>query len=218
MSLLIEVVLLSSALAFLLVLLSKFLTKQTEIKKTKKEMEEYGQKIKQAQKDKDEQAVKQYTDKRLKLSYGQMKYSTRSMMVSMLVVVVAFGWLGAQYGQLSVTIDHGEGGEKADMVGYLAEGKQKLVVYSAGSLIGFDSDKDGVIADSEKYSKAELVPYNGGYLKFGEPSANKITAELIVAKAPFNAPFAGPNLTWFWLYIFITIPTTLIVRKLLDVQ
>lgn len=218
MSLLMEVALFSAALAFLLVLLSKFLTNQAEIKRTKKEMEEYGQKIKQAQKQKDEHLVKQYTDKRLKLSYGQMKYSTRSMMVSMLVVVVAFGWLGAQYGQIAVAIDHGQGPESADLVGFLGGEKQKTVVYAASPEIGLDSNKDGVIGVDEKYSKTGLVPYKGAYLKFGEPSANKITAELIVAKAPFNAPFAGPDLTWFWLYIFITIPTTLIFRKLLDIQ
>lgn len=218
MSLLIELAGFSALLSVVLALLSKLLTNQTEIKKIKKEMSEHRQKISQAKKENNAQEIKHNTDKMFKLSQSQMKSSTRPMLVSMIIVIVAFGWLGGRYGHLIADIDHGQGEEHADIVGLLGEEKQKLVIYAGGAGIGFDSNSNGVIEDSEKHPKGDLIPYKGGYLNLGEPAATKITAEIVVAKAPFTMPFVGSNLTWFWLYIFITIPTTLIFRKLLDIQ
>ncbi|MBI5061630.1 MAG: DUF106 domain-containing protein [Candidatus Aenigmarchaeota archaeon] len=228
----VEVALISIALSFLLVLLSKILTNQAEIKRIRKETDEYRKKIKEAQKEKNEALVKDYTSKMFKLSQSQFKYSTRSMMVSMVVVVIAFGWLGATYGNLSIDLAHGDGPDSANFIGNI--NGQILVVYKSAGVVGLDSDKNSLIEDTEKYKLEDPVPYKGGYLKFQKPMTelasqqkndaspelvkDKITAEIIAAKAPFTIPYAGTSLTWFWLYIFITLPTTFIFRKLLDVQ
>jgi uncharacterized membrane protein (DUF106 family) len=42
-------------------------------------------------------------------------------------------------------------------------------------------------------------------------------AELVVL-APFSIPFIGPELNWFWWYIVITLPATMLFRRLLGVE
>ncbi len=217
MSVFIEVTLISTGLSFLLVLLSKFLTNQTEIKRIRKEMEELKKKIKEAQKEKNENAAKDYTNKMFKLSQGQFKYTTKSMMASMVIVMFAFSWLGTTYGNLSIDLSQESADGHSIFTGLVGSEKQKVVFYDSSSL-GFDINKNSAVEQDERYKTSEIVPYNSAHLKFSDLQNNKTSAELIVAKSPVRIPYAGTNLSWFWLYLFITLPTTFIFRKLLDVQ
>jgi len=217
MSVLIEVTLISLGLSFLLVLLSKVLTNQTEIKRIKQETVEYKKKIKEAQKEKNEAAVKDYTSKMFKLSQGQFKYSTKSMLVSMIVVVFAFSWLGGKYGNIAVDLTQTEEGQHLALMGEVGPEKQKVIFYDNTNL-ALDKNKNSQFDQEEKLTTEDLASYDGSYLKFSKPQNNKTLAEIIPAKTPFKIPYVGNNLTWFWLYVFITVPTTFIFRKLLDVQ
>ena len=218
MSMIVEVALISAGLSLLLVILSKFLTNQTELKKVKSETEEYRKKIKEAQKEKNEALVKEYTNKMFKLSQGQFKYTTKNMMVSMIIVIFAFGWLGNTYGAMHIDLKQEDAfGYHSVFTGFLGEEKIPMV-FSDSSNIGIDINKDSSFSDNEKFEISEIVPYKNNRLIFTEIKNNKTTADMIIAKAPFNMPYAGSNLTWFWIYLFITLPSTFIFRKLLDVQ
>jgi len=40
----------------------------------------------------------------------------------------------------------------------------------------------------------------------------------VVFPLPFNAPFAGTDLSWFWWYVIVTVPFSIFFRKLLGVE
>ncbi len=44
------------------------------------------------------------------------------------------------------------------------------------------------------------------------------TFEELVVALPFPLPFLGAELTWFWWYVIITLPATIIFRKALGVE
>lgn len=40
----------------------------------------------------------------------------------------------------------------------------------------------------------------------------------VLVNLPFNAPFAGSDVSWFWWYVLTTLPATWIFRKALGVE
>ena len=213
---LVEVALISLFMSFLLVLLSKFLTNQNSLKQIRTEVEDYRKKIKEAKDQKNEAAVKDYTAQMFKTSGKQFKESRKSMMVSMVVGLIAIYVLQSGYTALSVNLEQGNIGGSPVLKGSLTDGRE--VVFYDSSSLGVDNNKNSVIEQDEKYGINSSVPYGGSYLKFKEPKDGKAGATIVAAKAPFNMPYFGYDLGWFAIYLFITLPTTLLLRKLLDVQ
>lgn len=99
-----EVLIISLLLSLIMVILTKVLTDQNEIKKAKREMKFYQDKIKKAQGSGDKDAVGKLSNDMLKASSKQLKQSMKPMIVSMIIFVVAIGWLGAEYAELLVNL------------------------------------------------------------------------------------------------------------------
>src|SRR3989338_2282327 len=208
MSIPIEVTLISLGLSFLLVVLSKFFTNQKEIKRIKTETAEFKKKIKEAQKEGKTGEVKDYTNQMFKMSQKQFKYSTKSMIISMVVVLVAFSWLSGKYGVFSVNLEDGtEVSQHPTLTGSIGDSKNQIIFYD-NTNFAIDLNSNSVFEQNERYSTTDEIPYDSALLKFEQPKDNKLKADIITAKTPFRIPFIGNNLTWFWLYVFITIPTT----------
>ncbi|MCK4497443.1 MAG: DUF106 domain-containing protein [Candidatus Aenigmarchaeota archaeon] len=99
-----EVLIISLVLSLIMVLLTKFLTNQDEIRKAKREMKFYQDKIKKAQKSEDKEAVSKLSKDMLKASSKQMKQSMKPMFVSLIIFVIALGWLTGEYGELLINL------------------------------------------------------------------------------------------------------------------
>ena len=99
-----EVLIISLALSLLMVILTKLLTNQDEIKKAKREMKFYQEKIKKAQKAGDNQTVSKLSNDMLKASSKQLRQSMKPMLVSLIIFVIALGWLAAEYGELVINL------------------------------------------------------------------------------------------------------------------
>lgn len=99
-----EVLIISLILSLIMVLLTKFLTNQDEIRKAKREMKFYQDKIKKAQKSEDKEAVSKLSKDMLKASSKQMKQSMKPMFVSLIIFVIALGWLTGEYGELLINL------------------------------------------------------------------------------------------------------------------
>lgn len=99
-----EVLIISIALSLLIVILTKLLTNQDEIKKAKREMKFYQEKIKKAQKAGDNQTVSKLSNDMLKASSKQLRQSMKPMFVSLIIFVIALGWLAAEYGELVINL------------------------------------------------------------------------------------------------------------------
>lgn len=100
----VELTILSLALSFIVVIISRLLTNPEEIRKIKGELEFYKAKLKKAQKSGDKGKVNQLTNDMLKTSQRQLKCSMKPLIVTMIVFIIAFSWLGAQYADLSVNL------------------------------------------------------------------------------------------------------------------
>ena len=216
MGILLEVAVISLFMSLLLVVLSKFLTNQKELKRIKQEVQDYESKIKEAKKAGDQKAAADYSSKKLKVAMGQFNESRKSMMVSMVVGLIAIYVLQAGYTGFSFNVEQSTLDNSPVLKGSLADGKQ--VVFYDSSNLALDMNKNSVFEQEEKFKIEDVTPYNDGFLKFKEPKNGKASAEIIVAKSPFRMPFVGYEMSWFVLYLFITLATTLIFRKLLDVQ
>ncbi len=210
MSALLNILLFSLVLSLILTLLTKVLTNQKEIKETKKKMAGFKQQIKEAQKAGNKEDVKRLSDEMFKASKGQFKYSTKSMFVSMIVVIIAFAWLQASYDKLTVTFPQitNETANQSFVGTFKYEGQDHIVETGVGQ---------DLYIDKKLYKSTEFIPFEDVHLK---PSidAGKPALSVYAAKSPVEVPYLGYYLSWFWLYVLITLPSTIIFRKLLNVE
>ncbi len=139
MSAFIEVTLVSLALAFMLSLLYRFLTKPEEMRRIRKEMDFYRRKSSEAQKAGNPDKASEYMKEMMKASQQQFRQNMKPMLASMLVFFIVLGWMNTAFAQVLVQL-------------------------------------------------------------------------------PVTVPIAGNDLGWFWWYILITIPCTMLFRKLLGVD
>lgn len=99
-----EVLVISLLLSIIMVILTKLLTDQDKIKKSKREMKFYQEKIKKAQKAGDKDVVSKLSNDMLKASSTQLRQSMKPMFASMIIFVIAIGWIGAEYAELLVNL------------------------------------------------------------------------------------------------------------------
>ena len=204
---LLEITLFSLAISLVLVLVTKFTTNPAAIRGIKQEMEDYKKKAKEAQNQKNQEEAKRYSDLMLKKSQEQFKHSTKPMIVSMLIVMVAFGWIGTSFSSLSTAL--------VDKNSTL-EGN--LVYKSESSPVSVDSHLEKASISGKNYKIGDIFEFAGSNWKVQKISKASLDLEMLPAVSPVDLPFVGKYLTWFWLYIFITLPTTLIFRKVLGVE
>ncbi len=205
----IDILVFSLSLSLVLTLLTKVLTNQKEVKEIKKKMTGFRQQIKEAQKEGKPDQVKHLSDEMFKTSKSQFKYSTKSMVVSMIVVIIAFGWLQANYDKLPVTFqsDVNQTGSGFDGV-FKYKGQEHTVQIGVG---------DEIFIDKKQHKLSEFIVFEDIYMK-AATDAGKPVLTVYSAKSPVDVPYIGSYLSWFWLYVLITLPSTLIFRKLLDVE
>jgi len=99
-----EVLIISLILSLIMVLITKLLTNQDVIKKAKREMKFYQEKIKKAQSSGDKEAAAKLSNDMLKASSKQLRQSMKPMFVSLIIFVIALGWLAAEYGELLINV------------------------------------------------------------------------------------------------------------------
>lgn len=100
----IEVLLWSLGLSLVMVLLSKFLTNQKDLKKIKNEMQFFKEKMEKAKKAGDMKKAQEHMNDMLKSSNKQMGMTMKPLFVSMIIFFAAFQWLGSQYSTMVITL------------------------------------------------------------------------------------------------------------------
>ncbi len=208
MSAIFDILIFSLILSLILTLLTKFLTNQKEVKATKQKVASFKTQIKEARKSGNSEEIKRLSNEMFKASKGQFKYSTKSMFVSMIVVLIAFSWLQSNYDKITVNFPQQTNATNSAEGVFKYKGENHTVETGVGQ---------EVYVDKKLYKLSEFIPIDDVYLK---PSmdAGKPIFTIHAAKAPYEIPYIGSYLSWFWLYLLITFPSTLIFRKLLDVE
>lgn len=102
MSAFLELTLVSVIISFVSVVITRLLTKPETIRKIKSEMEFHKKKSNEAQKSGDVKAAKEHMNKMMGASQQQFSHNMKPMMVTMVVIIAALGWITSTYGKVTV--------------------------------------------------------------------------------------------------------------------
>lgn len=90
----IQVFLLSIGLAFVIAIIQKTFTNQDQMKDMKERMNSLQDKIKKAREEDNQKELTKYNQELMKLTSGQMKMQFKPMIITMVVIVPIFIWVG----------------------------------------------------------------------------------------------------------------------------
>jgi uncharacterized membrane protein (DUF106 family) len=219
------ITLVSLGLSALITIIYRFLTKPGEIRKIKGDMKFYKGKMNEAKKAGDKAKMSEYASEMLKASQKQFRMSMKPMLVTMMMFLLLLGWLNSNFG--GVTADFSGDTEAVFAYG----GEEHATTYEAkedGFVTGVDFNDDGTFSEDERFENGEVFTYRDafwkpgpmmeGFLMFATPKEDSVRFEMFVLELPFSLPLIGSYLSWFWWYIFISIPSTIILRKALGVE
>ena len=225
----VSLTLVSLGLSLMISIIYRVLTKPEEVRKVKTDMKFYKDKMSKAQKEGDKEAAAKYAGEMMKASQAQMKHSMKPMMATMLIFLLLLGWLHTNFGGVVADI-----GTNPDATFSYGAAEHKILYEAPGDdgepamRAGVDFNDDGQFDQDEIFEQDEIFPYQGAYWRprpvmegFFFAMTEKPDAvhfEMLVAQMPFSLPFLGSYLSWFWWYLFISIPATIVFRKLLGVE
>ncbi len=219
------ITLISVGLSAAISVIYRALTKPDEIRKMKDDMKFYKEKMNAAKKAGDTAKMNEYASEMMKFSQKQFRMSMKPMMVTMLMFFLLLGWLNTNFGGVNADLT-----ENPEAKFAYADIEHDLYYESSGDsfITGVDLNDDNKFSDDEIFDEGEIFTYNGamwqpgpmmeGFYMFATPKENSVHFEMFVAEMPFSLPFIGSHLSWFWWYIFISLPMTFIFRKLLGVE
>ncbi len=219
------ITLLSLGLSLGITIIYRVLTKPDEIRKMKDDMKFYKEKMNEAKKEGDKAKMNDYASEMLKASQKQFRMSMKPMMVTMLIFFLLLGWLHNNFG--GVTADLTDNPEAK--FAYADIEHELYYEGTADSFVaGVDLNDDGAFSDEETFSKGDMFTYNGalwkvgpameGFFLFQTPKDNSVQFDMFIAEMPFTLPFIGSHLSWFWWYLFLSLPSTFILRKIMGVE
>ena len=204
MEVLIEISLFTIAISLVLSIITRLLVDPKKMKDVKLEMEFFKDKVNKAQKEGNTDDVKKYTSSMMSASKKQFGLSMKSLVVTMVVVIVALGYIHQTYD-----------GFEADLAG------NSTVTYKdteiSVSPVGDESISVDFGSGVKTYSYGELID-NSGAIFIPSKIDGKAKFSLIVAKTPFAIPIIGNYLNWFWFYVILSIPCSIFFRKVLGVE
>ncbi len=207
MSMLLELTGFTILISLVLAIITRLLTNPKKMKEVKTEMEFYKSKVSTFQKDGNKEEAKRYTDLMMGTSKKQFQLSMKSLIVTMIFVIVVLGYIHQTYDGFDVDLTKEQ---KAVFRGNEFDLKVENQTYQ------IDLDKNG-LTDSDTQNYGEEINFANSYWKVDKKDSN-LHFSLLVAKMPFYLPVIGDYLNWFWLYFLLSIPTSLLFRKLLGVE
>lgn len=210
-----EVIIISLVLSFMLSLIYRVLTNPKKLKQNKESAKNHRELLKRAQKEGNKDKTNEIMGEMLKANNEVMKATMKPSMVSILIFFVAIGWFSSTYGP-SLTVEENT---------FNFQGNDYLAGLSKDS-VSLDLNNDGKLSSDETFANGDSFQF-GGFsweVSVGEESA---IIHSFVAQTPFPVPlttFSFPfiyvtnQLSWFWVYLLITLPTTFLFRKLLGAE
>ncbi len=219
------ITLLSVGLSLTITIIYRVLTKPEEVRKMKDDMKFYKDKMNQAKKEGDNAKMNEYASEMLKASQTQFRMSMKPMIVTMMLFFMLLGWLNGNFGGVTASFAGDTEGR------FVYQEENHTMTYdnrTDGFTVGVDFNDDGAFSDGETFENGEIFEHKGalwrpmntmeGFLIFQKENPESVHFDMFIAEMPFELPFIGSYLTWFWWYIFISLPATFILRKLMGVE
>jgi len=205
-----EVFLVTLGISVVIAFVYRALTKPEEMRKVKKDMEHYKEEAKKAQKAGDREKMNQFMNEQLKASHRMFSLNMKPMLLSMLFFFILLGWLAGQYGGFDVDLQ-----DSPDS--FMHEGVEYALSVQTEQVNG-QEQVVGINIDDQHYSNNDIALFGGDSWHVVLAGTDIIRFNLIMVHTPFSVPFIGSELNWFWWYIVITVPATMLFRRLLGVE
>ncbi|MBW6461577.1 MAG: DUF106 domain-containing protein [DPANN group archaeon] len=205
----------ASFLSFVFVVANKMLVNQEKLKHVKHEMKTVQKDIKKARLKNDEKEMKHLWEKSMKLNHQQLKMVLKPMMVSMLLIFIVFPWMRFTYGDVISPVND----SSALFVRGDFENAFTVHVGVGGGDVTFVDDITGIA-----YSLGDKVMLLGREWTIEyKPSSHgdelsSVVFKTMKIKLPIRLPLVGGFVGWLGMYILMSIPSTIVFRKLLGVQ
>lgn len=192
---------------------------QQKMKRIKSEIKEAQEKMKKAQKSGNDKEIKALFSNSMKSQNEMMRLTLKPIIVSMLLFFLVIPWMYTNYGDVSAKI--------VDSKGILVYGTLSENISVTNSTFRFTANTDSKIYDIgnkiEFARKTWGTSYNPDARGFFErwrnvPVYGTLTLENVRFKLPFHFPGIGDRVGWLGLYIIISIPSTMLFRKILGVD
>ena len=209
----IAILILVIIISLIFTLSSKLLVNQAVLRQIKKETKSIQEKINKAKKSKNEKKIQEYWKKSMELTQKQFKMTMKPMIVSTFLIILLFPWMQSQYADITTPLENqtaifefGGVTEILTVTGYDENNVPSAFIDSTGNQ---DIKLNGkILLDGE-----ELIIL---YKKKGEKET--LSLRKLEVNLPFPLPFAGDKVSWFGLYIILSMPCTVILRYILGVE
>lgn len=229
------ILLLSLVISLIIILVYKYFTNQEEMKRLKEEQKEYQKKMKEL-KNKPEEMMK-IQKEAMKKNMDYMKHSFKATLITMLPVILIFGWMNAHLAyepiypgerySITALFEKGVTGEAELIVGegteLLSEPKQQINSEVTWNLRSDEGEHILTVkTDSDEQSKKVLITKE---LSYEEPFSVFEHSEIKQIKIDYNKlqPLRSLSIPWVsswgWLglYIVLSLIFSIGLRKLFNV-
>ncbi len=226
-----SIILLAFVISVLITLAYKFFTNQAEMKRLKERQKEFSKRIKELKGKPDEMMKVQKEAMAVNMEY--MKHSFKAMLITMLPILLIFGWMNAHLDYLPIEPDQtyvveanfaaGVTGEAILEVGketkIINNHKQKIedktAIWRIRSAQGEHLLK--VKVGDEIETKKVLVTKEQKYLEPTEEYKNSAIETINVVHDRLRVDLGFWSPTWLWAYIIFSLVFSMATRKMMKV-
>lgn len=209
----------SLMISFVFSALYLVLVDQQKMKRIKAEIKESQEKMKKAQKEHNDKEIKSLFSNSMKLQNEMMRLTLKPIIVSMVLFFIVIPWMYNNYGDVGAKIVDGKG-----EIIYVE--LRSNVTVSNNTFYGVNPVDSKIYAIGDKINFAGKTwgtaykPDARGYFEKlrNVPVYGMFTLENVRFALPFNFPGVGNKVGWLGLYIIISIPSTMLFRKILGVD
>lgn len=202
----------STFISFILSISYKLLVNRNKMKYVRTELKELKTKMDAAKKKGKEKELKSLFDKSLKLNNQQLMLNMKPLMASMVLITLFLPWLGHAYGDITAPIENNRG-----LYTYEKTQENFTIAENSNPVITFENSELGKVKNGDEIKIGERTHNIEIEEKDGKINAVKFTG--FRSDLPFTLPIFNKNTVgWLGLYIIISMPTTFIFRKILNVD
>lgn len=208
------VAIISFFLSLVFVIANKILVNQDKLKHVKKEMKKIQEEIKKARKKNNEKEMSKLWEKSMKMNHQQLTMVLKPMVVSMLLIFMVFPWMKFTYGDVISPVN-----DSSFVFEYMDHENEFSIDFKPDDAVTIKDMLSGKL-----YVSGDTVIILGREWIIGydppkdEGSQPTVVFSSMKVKLPVSIPFVGDTVGWLGFYILMSIPSTIILRKLLGVQ
>ncbi len=179
-------------------LIYKFSMDQKKVVEIKGKLKELQKKSKEASSNEEKM---EYMNKMTKVNSSYMKMTMKPMLITLLVISLFLPWINANYG---------------DKIG-IVNGTSGWVMMGTNN-ITFSVISNGIKMNNETVLFGDKIKIGNKRFIVLKKGDNKIKFSRVIIESPVSIPPTGKDWGWLFYYFLISIPLSIVLRKLMGVK